>query len=402
MRVKRWLAMLLVFLLLPGLIPAGAEETLFTPLAVGAKGEEVLRVKNRLYELGYFQSNQFTKKYTEDTARVVRSFQQVNGLPETGEVDGQTWALLFSDAALKAVRPTLPPLATPAPLPVPDWPARDPDGYLAEGTEYFYENDEAGLWVYLGPDLQVTITRRSDSSIPLEWFETEILTRNGEAFRSALTDPERPGKKFQYPYVISRAEKFVLSFSDDFFATRMQNRETVGISIREGRIISDKANAKRGHHLPNLDMMAQFPDGSLQVFRCNEATAEELLAMGARNVFSFGPILIRDGEIDDLVYTYYKSIEPRHALGMIEPGRYFLLSVQGRRSDSKGTTLQRMAEIMKEHGVQQALNLDGGNTMALVFRGRMLNKLAVYKKREFVRTVTSLIGIGMTENQSEE
>ena len=90
MRVKRWLAMLLVFLLLPGLIPAGAEETLFTPLAVGAKGEEVLRVKNRLYELGYFQSNQFTKKYTEDTARVVRSFQQVNGLPETGEVDGQT------------------------------------------------------------------------------------------------------------------------------------------------------------------------------------------------------------------------------------------------------------------------------------------------------------------------
>ena len=61
-----------------------------------------------------------------------------------------------------------------------------------------------------------------------------------------------------------------------------------------------------------------------------------------------------------------------------------------------------MAEIMKEHGVQQALNLDGGNTMALVFRGRMLNKLAVYKKREFVRTVTSLIGIGMTEHQSEE
>jgi len=87
---------------------------------------------------------------------------------------------------------------------------------------------------------------------------------------------------------------------------------------------------------------------------------------------------------------------------MIEPNHYFLLSAQGRNSDSKGTTLQRMAEIMKEHGVTQALNLDGGNTMALVFRGRMLNKLAVYKDRKFVRTVTSVIALGTTDNQAED
>ena len=57
--------------------------------------------------------------------------------------------------------------------------------------------------------------------------------------------------------------------------------------------------------------------------------------------------------------------------------------------------------MMKERGVTQALNLDGGNTMALIFRGRMLNKLATYKRRNFVRTVTSLIGIGYTEQQAE-
>ena len=34
----------------------------------------------------------------------------------------------------------------------------------------------------------------------------------------------------------------------------------------------------------------------------------------------------------------------------------------------------------------------------LVFRGRMLNKLAVYKNKAFIRSVTSLIGIGH-ENQ---
>ena len=67
-----------------------------------------------------------------------------------------------------------------------------------------------------------------------------------------------------------------------------------------------------------------------------------------------------------------------------------------KEEDSRGTMLQRVAEMMKERGVQEALNLDGGNTMALVFRGRMLNKLATYKKKRFVRTVTSLIGIGRT------
>ena len=91
--------------------------------------------------------------------------------------------------------------------------------------------------------------------------------------------------------------------------------------------------------------------------------------------------------------------EPRQALGMIEPGHYLLLSVQGRTKESKGTMLQRVAEMMREKGVTQALNLDGGNTMALIFRGRMLNKLATYKRKNFVRTVTSLIGIGKTEKQ---
>ena len=263
--------------------------------------------------------------------------------------------------------------------------------------EYFYENDGEGLWIYLGKNLQVTITRREDSSIPLEWYETEIRTRNGEAFRSVITDPDHPGKKFQYPYVIARQERFVLGFSDDFFGNRMQKKETVGIIIREGKLISEATNRKTGHHLPNLDMMAQYPDGRLEVYECNEFSAEELLAMDARNVLSFGPLLIRNGEINDLVYDYYKSLEPRQALGMISPNHFFLLSVQGRNSGSRGTTLQRVAEMMKEKGVTEALNLDGGNTMALIFRGRMLNKLAVYKNRKFVRTVPSLLGVGMCQ-----
>ena len=123
----------------------------------------------------------------------------------------------------------------------------------------------------------------------------------------------------------------------------------------------------------------------------------EAAEKGGSGFMQFG--LIRDGEIDEKMYSsYYRDLEPRHALGMIEPGHYLLLSVQGRKEeDSRGTMLQRVAEMMKERGVTQALNLDGGNTMALMFRGRMLNKEAKYQNRRFVRSVPSLIGIGKTE-----
>ena len=309
-------------------------------------------------------------------------------------------AVLCASACAEGAKPheTREPLVTREPVPLPDMPERDAEGFLAEEGEFIHEDDEAGLWIYLSPTLQVEIRRQQDNRIPLIWFETDIRTRGEERFRTVMTDPEHPGRKNRYPFDIACDEGFVLGFSDDFYAERMSKKETVGIIIREGRIICGKTAGKRTSHLPNLDMMIQYPDGTLEVCECTEYTAEDLIEKGALNVFSFGPILIRDGEIDEKMYgSHYRSIEPRHALGMIEPGHYLLLSVQGRRTDSKGTMLQRVAEMMKERGVTQALNLDGGNTMALMFRGRMLNKEAVYQNRKFVRSVTSLIGIGKTD-----
>ena len=297
-----------------------------------------------------------------------------------------------------APHPTRPPLVTEVPAGDPEMPERDGEGFLTGDGEFIYEDDEGGVWIYLSQTLQVIIRRYRDVSVPLIWFETEILTRGEERFRTVMTDPEHPGRGYRYPYAIAQDEQFVLGFSDDFYADRIKEGQTVGIIIREGQIVSAKTYSKKTNYLPNLAMMIQYPDGRLEVCECYEHTAEELLEAGAVNVFSFGPILIRDGEINEQMYnSFYRSTEPRQALGMIEPGHYLLLSVQGRRDDSKGTMLQRVAEMMQARGVTQALNLDGGNTMAIIFRGRMLNKEAVYQGRKFVRSVTSLIGIGKTE-----
>ena len=270
-----------------------AEET----LAIGAKGNSVLEMKKRLQDLRYIKDGSLTKKFTDQTQASLMEFQRLNGLHETGVLDTATRELLFSDQAVSKPYPTMRPLATLPPVEVPESTSLDREGFLSGNGELIYENEDEGCWIYISRDLRVTISRGEDSSIPLVWFETDIRTRNGQSFRTVMTDSAHPGKKFQYPYVIASREHFVLGFSDDFYAERMAHDQTVGIIIRNGVIISDKTNHHPGHHLPNLDMMAQYPDGTLMTYRCNECTAEELIEKGAVNVFSFGPVLLHEGRI---------------------------------------------------------------------------------------------------------
>ncbi len=284
----------------------------------------------------------------------------------------------------------------------PEQPARDDEGFLEETGEYVYENDEEGRWAYFTDRLQIEITRYTDESVPLEWFETHIKLRDGEALTTVETNPDRPGKKFRYPFDIAADNHFVLGFTDDFYGHRLAQKEKVGVVIRNGAIVSRDTYRKQLHYLPNLDVLAQFPDRSLKAYRCADITADELLELGAVNVFCFGPALILDGEINPLVLEkWFETKSPRQALGMIEPGHYLLLTVQGRMKTSAGVGLIYMAEAMKERGVVEALNLDGGNTMALIFRGRMINRLATWKNKKFVRTVSSLIGVGYSEYEVE-
>ncbi|MEG2207612.1 MAG: phosphodiester glycosidase family protein [Clostridia bacterium] len=320
------------------------------------------------------------------------------------------YAPAFLDGTQGAAFAAKAPAPTSTPYPAPqqrliapaDLPARDEAGFLATPGEYAYENDEAGQWMYLSPSLQVIINQYADASIPLKWFETEIVMRGDERLLTAEANPKHPGKSLAYPFDLAARNHFVLGFTDDFYAHRVLRNQRVGIVIRNGVALSTKTNRKRLHSLPNLDMLAQFADGSLKTYPCATITADELLALGALNVFCFGPVLLQNGEIDPLVLgRYYESKEPRQALGMLAPNHYLLLTVQGRMKGSAGCGLTFVANLMRQRGVVEAMNLDGGNTMALIFRGRMLNKLATWKNKKFVRTVSSMIGAGQSESVTE-
>ena len=115
--------------------------------------------------------------------------------------------------------------------------------------------------------------------------------------------------------------------------------------------------------------MAFFPSGKAEVNESWEVTAKEYVERGASTVVAFGPILIRNGEMADLSGDVYQYLEPRSCIGVIDTGHYVGLLVEGRKTHSDGATLAQCAEILYDFGCWDAINLDGGNSAAMLFMG---------------------------------
>ena len=135
------------------------------------------------------------------------------------------------------------------------------------------------------------------------------------------------------------------------------------------------------------DTMAIYPDMSMRMFDCKTVTAKQLLEDGVLNSYGFmyDPILIRDGVIQDTVKTStIDGANPRSALGMVEPGHFVAIVVDGRQTRIKvdgetiaysaGATLEELAQLFLAEGCTEAYNLDGGISACMVFMGEQLNE----------------------------
>ena len=410
--MRKFLHIFLIALLLGALClaacQAGATDDLsqYETLKQGDEGRAVLRFKQAMYYLGYFKTLDVSNVYNGTTVERVKQLQEKNGLEQTGIATPELQALVFSGECVPSgtqPKPTVVPTPSPTPIPVkmpaplPSAPPLSEEGFLdvSSGTEEFVHADaEEGLWLYYTSSIAIEVKRYEDVENKLVWFEGDIKCSEETPLKTYLSQGKNPGKYFKSPIYLSRLNKAVLAVTDDFFGYRWEYDMRLGIIIREGVIISDKTYKNDRTAFPNLEILAVFKDGSMKTFKSGDHTAQDFLDMGAVNVFAFGPVLVTEGELSDhmLKDDYYKYREPRCALGMIEPYHYQLLVVQGRVDASKGTYLTWLADKMLEKGVTEALNLDGGGTVSLMFMGEISNK-----PNKNLRSITSLIGFGNSE-----
>jgi len=90
-----------------------------------------------------------------------------------------------------------------------------------------------------------------------------------------------------------------------------------------------------------------------------------------------GPVLLQNGEIrvtneEELKFAG-KAINdkhPRTAMGYTKDGKLIILVIEGRNKNAGGATLTQLAQIFKDLGCWEALNLDGGGSSCLLVNGK--------------------------------
>ncbi len=305
----------------------------------------------------------------------------------------------------KTPKPTATPQPTVRPVNFPTLPPTNEKGFLQEG-EFVYENADEGLWMYASPTLRVQIERVKDPNKVLVWYEAEIWSdvEAGEKFAAIPFDKEKWGEsKHVEPERIAAENKVVFGMNTDYYTYRTASKGAlmVGIIIRDGKIISEKTSVYPRFRFPPLDTLALLPDGSMDVYRSDEKTVQQYLDMGAKDVFAFGPILVRDGKTnpDVLEFSYGQTKQPRCAIGMIEPGHYYAVLVEARlKKESIGVSVPELMDMMLAGGCKTALNLDGGQTAVMLFMGKQVTRIGSYSGgKTSPRSTTEIIGIGRSE-----
>lgn len=176
----------------------------------------------------------------------------------------------------------------------------------------------------------------------------------------------------------------ILAINGDNYGSREK-----GYVIRNGVLYRDTAARDQ-------EDLVIYADGSFEIIRESEVSAQELVERGAMQVFSFGPGLIEDGEItvgaEDEV-DRAKASNPRTAIGILEENHYVFVVSDGRSEESEGLSLLELAQFLQKLGVREAYNLDGGGSSTMVFLGELVNQPAGgHGTAE--RAVTDIVYIG--------
>ncbi len=93
-----------------------------------------------------------------------------------------------------------------------------------------------------------------------------------------------------------------------------------------------------------------------------------------RWAMEFFPALIVNGEnvVDG---SFGMGIQPRSSVGQAQNGDFMMLVIDGRQIGySLGTTVAECAKILERYNAYQAMNLDGGSSSVMIYKGTQINR----------------------------
>lgn len=253
-----------------------------------------------------------------------------------------------------SLAPTPEPTDTPEPTPTPT----PEDLYILTDNRYRSETGDI--------DITMTKYREYDTDV----YVADVKVKDPLLFMTGLAKDTYGRNIIETTSSQASRHNAILAINGDFYGKREN-----GFVVRNGKIWRNTVSGRNERN--TYDDIAVLQDGSFVAFNEKQVSFDEVVSWGPWQVFSFGPTLIKEGEIvvgayDD-VMAHLES-NPRTAIAEVSPGHYLLMVSDGRTVESEGLSLRQMAEILKSLGAVNAYNMDGGGSSAMYFNGKIINK----------------------------
>ncbi len=219
------------------------------------------------------------------------------------------------------------------------------------------------IWYYSDATLNVTVEKRFFEDTEVTGYITHIRTKDFSLLTTGSWGSTADSRSTVAATEIAEKYGAIFGQSADFFNYNDDTRR--GIVIRNGEVFRD--------YIYN-DMLAIYPDGNFVTYTKDDAiSAERLIEDGVLTSLSFGPVLVKDGFLSPGSTKSKVAVRnPRSAIGMVEPGHYVSIVLDGRCDESRGLTTVALGALFVQEGCKVAYNMDGGGTVSVVFLGNSL------------------------------
>ena len=243
---------------------------------------------------------------------------------------------------------------------------------------------EGGTVIGQYSDSKTSITLKQYREYDSNIYVADVTVSDASDLKTALADNTYGRNITDTTSDMAANNNAVLAINGDYYGARQS-----GYVIRNGKLYRDTSG--------NRDALVIQKNGEFKFVSESETSASELLQDGALQVFSFGPVLLNNGEIsvgeNDEVGMAMAS-NPRTAIGYLGNNHYVFVVSDGRTSESAGLSLYELASFMKELGVKDAYNLDGGGSSTMVFKGEIINNPTTSGRSGEERAVSDIVYIG--------
>ncbi|MEA4890616.1 MAG: phosphodiester glycosidase family protein [Clostridiaceae bacterium] len=212
---------------------------------------------------------------------------------------------------------------------------------------------------YQSAHISITLNRVQTGKVA--YIAADIYLSDIDYFRTAFATGQYGRGLTGQVLDMAQENQAILAMSGDYYGIR-----DAGIVIRNGELYRETTFQ---------DVLVMNYDGTMETVTAGDFNLDKVMQNGAWQAWSFGPMLLDNGQPMTRFNSSVTAANPRSAIGYYEPGHYCFVLVDGRQPGySDGLTMTQLSQLFYDLGCKAAYNLDGGQSSVMTFMGQIANQ----------------------------